>query len=115
MKMRWTHRRQRSHAAGQEVAMHTHRTHRVQLATFPIVVDLVLAGWVLLPADALDVPPEPGVTTAPGVSSAAPPDFVLPRIAGPITVDGALDEEAWKSALVVDRFYEFAPGESAQP
>jgi len=95
--------------------MQAHRTHRSKPAAFSVAAAFVLAVWTVAFAGAREVPPEPGATTAPSVSSASPPDFVLPRIAGPITVDGALDEEAWKSALVVDRFYEFAPGESAQP
>ena len=95
--------------------MQAHRTHvpRIsgrKLATFAIAAAaaLGLPALAVAPARALEVPPEPLAATTPATASetAAAPDFVLPRITLPVTVDGVLDEEAWRSALVVDRFYE---------
>jgi hypothetical protein len=47
--------------------------------------------------------------------AAEPPSFVLPRLHGPITVDGNLEEAAWQGALVIDRFYEIVPGDNVEP
>ncbi len=45
----------------------------------------------------------------------APASFPLPRAPGPITVDGDLDDPGWKGALLVDRFYEYNPGDNTPP
>jgi uncharacterized protein DUF5916 len=47
--------------------------------------------------------------------AAEPPSFVLPRLHSPITVDGNLEEAAWREALVIDRFYEIVPGDNVEP
>ncbi len=70
-------------------------------ALFFLLSGLVLAS---LPVAADEVPP---------VSE--PPSFVLPRLAGHITVDGNLDEPVWSEAAVVDRFYEVVPGDNVEP
>ncbi len=41
--------------------------------------------------------------------------FDVTRATSPIKVDGVLDEEAWKSALVVDLRYEWFPGDNVPP
>ncbi len=40
------------------------------------------------------------------------PVYTIPRAATPVRVDGILDEEAWKSALVLELAYEIDPGEN---
>jgi len=45
----------------------------------------------------------------------APASYPLPRASGPITVDGDLDDPGWKGALLVDRFYEYNPGDNTPP
>ena len=44
-----------------------------------------------------------------------PPTLSLPRITGPIKVDGDLSDPAWADALVIDTFYEFQPGDGTVP
>ncbi len=44
-----------------------------------------------------------------------PPTLGLPRITGPIRVDGDLSDPAWNEALVIDTFYEFQPGDGTVP
>jgi hypothetical protein len=39
----------------------------------------------------------------------------LPRLSGAIQVDGDPGEDAWAEAAVVDRFYEFGPGDNVPP
>ena len=41
--------------------------------------------------------------------------FSVPKAAGPITIDGRIDEAAWDKALVIDRFYEIEPGDNTPP
>ena len=62
-------------------------------------------------ASAADASPDP----APAEQATAPDPLPMARLAGPIVVDGALDEEAWKGAAVVERFYEIAPGDRGEP
>ena len=54
--------------------------------------------------------PLPGVADAPSPPAAL--SFTIPRAASSIRVDGILDDEAWKSALVLDLAYEIDPGEN---
>src|SRR5512147_2407313 len=56
-----------------------------------------------------------GAAALSAAESAMPPSYALPRLAGEVTLDGDPGEEAWKSALVVDRFWDNAPGEGAVP
>ncbi len=44
-----------------------------------------------------------------------PPTFALPRITGPIKIDGDLSDPAWAEAAVIDTFYEFQPGDGTVP
>lgn len=37
------------------------------------------------------------------------------RAQGPITIDGNLDDEGWKGALVFDKWYETSPGDNVEP
>ena len=39
----------------------------------------------------------------------------IARATGPITVDGVLDEEAWRAATRVDKWYEISPGDNTEP
>ena len=39
----------------------------------------------------------------------------ISRAAGPISIDGDLSDEAWKSATRVERFYEVSPGDNVEP
>lgn len=39
----------------------------------------------------------------------------LARLSGAIAIDGDPSEQAWASATVVDRFYEFGPGDNVEP
>jgi hypothetical protein len=43
------------------------------------------------------------------------PPIHITRAAGAITVDGKLDDEAWKTATRVDQWWETNPGENAEP
>jgi hypothetical protein len=42
----------------------------------------------------------------------APPPAAIPRASGAITVDGVMDEPAWRDALFVELPYEFSPGKN---
>ncbi|HET9211638.1 MAG TPA: DUF5916 domain-containing protein [Thermoanaerobaculia bacterium] len=46
---------------------------------------------------------------------AAGPPLEVPRAAGKITIDGRLDDAAWKQAAVIDTFYETYPGDNTEP
>jgi hypothetical protein len=39
----------------------------------------------------------------------------VPRAAGPITIDGNLDDPGWKNALKLDTWYETNPGDNVEP
>lgn len=71
---------------------------------------LLLAGPVAVAAQA----PSPPETPAPA-ATLAKRHFDVTRATSPIKVDGVLDEEAWKSALVVDLRYEWFPGDNTPP
>jgi hypothetical protein len=45
----------------------------------------------------------------------APPKLALPRISGPIKIDGDLSDPGWAEAAVIDTFYEFQPGDNTAP
>lgn len=49
----------------------------------------------------------------PAVSEAAP--LTISRAAGPITVDGALDDAGWQGAAPVDTWFETNPGDNVPP
>jgi hypothetical protein len=65
---------------------------------------LLLAGPAAAQAPASPSPETPGKR-----------HFDITRATSPIKVDGVLDEEAWKSALVVDLRYEWFPGDNTPP
>jgi hypothetical protein len=44
-----------------------------------------------------------------------PPPIHIHRAEGPITVDGRLDDEGWKTAAKIDTFYETSPGDNNAP
>ena len=44
-----------------------------------------------------------------------PPTYSLPRITQPIKLDGDLSDPGWADALVIDKFYEFQPGDGTVP
>lgn len=48
-------------------------------------------------------------------SGLARADVALPRTSAPVIVDGSLAEEAWKSAAVIDTFYEYQRSDNAAP
>ena len=68
-----------------------------------------LAGFVLA------APPWAAAEEPPGSAAPPPPAVVLPRISGPVTVDGHLEEAVWNEAVTVERFYEISPGDNAEP
>ena len=41
--------------------------------------------------------------------------YAITRAKGPITIDGVLNDEGWRDALRVDRWYEVNPGDSIDP
>jgi hypothetical protein len=41
-----------------------------------------------------------------------PAPLTIPRTDTPVTLDGALDDAAWQSAAVIDKFYETSPGDN---
>jgi hypothetical protein len=55
------------------------------------------------------LPVKAGATTPPGPDRGP---HAIPRIDGDITIDGVLDEPAWRSAWVVEMAYEVHPGEN---
>ncbi|HEY7409721.1 MAG TPA: DUF5916 domain-containing protein [Vicinamibacteria bacterium] len=55
---------------------------------------------------------EAAATPAP---PAPPPPLSVQRAAGPITVDGLLDDPGWQGAAAIDRFYETQPGDNLEP
>src|SRR2546428_11607088 len=44
-----------------------------------------------------------------------PPPISLPRVSGPIVVDGDLSDPGWKGAAVVDTFFETVFGDNRAP
>ncbi|MEA2603264.1 MAG: hypothetical protein QOF89_4256 [Acidobacteriota bacterium] len=81
---------------------------------------LLAAGWLAatLAGSALAQQPQqalPASPVAPPV--AAPPlrQFQVMRAATPVRIDGALDDDVWKTATVVDLPYEWFPGDNATP
>jgi hypothetical protein len=52
---------------------------------------------------------------APATVPAARTTLTATRISGPIEVDGALDEEAWKGVAPVETWYETNPGDNVPP
>lgn len=72
------------------------------------------AGWLAaaLTGSAWAQQPPPAALPA-----AAPPlrQFQVTRAATPIKVDGMLDDEAWKTATVIDLPYEWFPGDNLTP
>jgi hypothetical protein len=53
--------------------------------------------------------------SAPLAAQTAPSQIQIRRAAGPITIDGNLDDPGWKGAATVDRFYEISPGDNTPP
>src|SRR5437868_10401579 len=41
--------------------------------------------------------------------------FDIRRAAGPISIDGRLDDEGWRGATKVERWYEINPGDNTEP
>ena len=41
-----------------------------------------------------------------------PPPLNIPRTEAPVNMDGALDDAAWQTAAVIDKFYETSPGDN---
>ena len=69
---------------------------------------MIVLGAMPTPALA-QAPQSPPASTLPRVT------FAVTRTASPITIDGVLDEDAWKTAAVVPLPYEWAPGENVPP
>jgi hypothetical protein len=44
-----------------------------------------------------------------------PPPIQIHRLEGAITIDGNVDDPGWKTAAVIDHFYETSPGNSTPP
>ena len=69
-----------------------------------------------------NAPPPANVNTSTAVkkaSVAVPPEkskpVVIPRLTKPPTIDGKLDREEWKEAVVLKDFYQFNPGDNVAP
>jgi hypothetical protein len=75
-------------------------------------LSLVLLFPALSVAGAVQVPAATAAAE-PGPESPAP--LALPRLSGHINVDGVPDEEAWKGAASVERFFENGPGDNVAP
>src|SRR5688500_581209 len=58
-----------------------------------------------------DPPKKTGITIPP--EKAAP--VTVPKIALAMTIDGKVDEEAWKTAAVFKDFYQTYPGDNTAP
>jgi hypothetical protein len=79
---------------------------------------VALAGGALAQApQSPQAPPQP-----PPASPVAPPvevpplrQFQVTRAATPVRIDGALDDDIWKTATVVDLPYEWFPGDNTTP
>lgn len=52
---------------------------------------------------------------APFVLAERPVPLAVPRTSAPVSLDGRLDDAAWQSAAVIDRFYETSPGDNIEP
>ena len=63
---------------------------------------LVLAGLGVVAAAAADEP-------------AIPPPLPLPRVSGPVAIDGDLSDPGWKGAAVIDTFFETVFGDNRAP
>jgi hypothetical protein len=72
------------------------------------------AALLLLAGPAFAQAPVPS-ETPPAAVHAGKRHFDITRATSPIKIDGVLDEEAWKSALVVDLPYEWFPGDNTTP
>lgn len=57
----------------------------------------------------------PSVSTAQTFAPKIRPEITVERAAGPITIDGYLDEAAWSNAAFVDGFTETFPGDMIRP
>jgi len=66
------------------------------------------AGWLIMVVAALA---SPAAAQAPLGGDT----FHISRAAGPITIDGDLSDEGWRSATRVDRWYEIQPGDNTEP
>src|SRR5208337_3456134 len=44
-----------------------------------------------------------------------PPPIEMHRAAGPILIDGDLDDPGWRGAARIERFYEASPGDNVEP
>jgi hypothetical protein len=73
------------------------------------------AALLLLAGPAAAQAPSPPETPAAAAAAPARRHFDITRATSPVKVDGVLDEEAWKSALVVDLRYEWFPGDNVPP
>jgi hypothetical protein len=78
-------------------------------------VPAALAAAVALAIGATPAFPQqaPQPAPAPGIFSRL--TFTVARAASDITIDGVLDDEAWKAAAVVPLPYEWAPGDNVPP
>ncbi len=52
---------------------------------------------------------------ASGAEPGLPPPLAVPRVTGPVTVDGDLGDPGWKGAAVIDTFWETSPGNNVPP
>lgn len=55
------------------------------------------------------------LAAAPFTLLAQTPPLPVHRASGAITIDGKLDDAAWKDAAVIDRFYETSPADNTPP
>src|SRR3982751_3679968 len=65
----------------------------------------------LLPALALVAGPRPAFAQ----SALSGEPISMTRSAGKITIDGQLDDEGWRNATKVEKWYEVSPGDNTEP
>jgi hypothetical protein len=77
-------------------------THETKLLL--TIVSLSIAGELL-----------PGIAAAAPPSAGAPSQLTVNRAAGPIRIDGALDDAGWANARPIETWYETRPGDNIAP
>ncbi|MGH7784533.1 MAG: carbohydrate binding family 9 domain-containing protein, partial [Candidatus Binatia bacterium] len=68
-----------------------------------------------LGSTAAEAKPVPGTSGKVAVPPEKARPIVIPKISVPITIDGHVDEAAWKTAAVFKDFYQTGPGYNTEP
>ncbi|MBX3282618.1 MAG: hypothetical protein KF756_09100 [Acidobacteria bacterium] len=76
----------------------------------------VFAAAIMAPAQSKVATPTPGaISSRPVLPAEKMRDVSIPKISGSPTIDGNLDDEAWRSAAVFKDFYQVSPGNNTAP